>query len=173
MVLVSDLMADYPTDKNSGHSYGPFYDALLAPIRESARRVLEIGVYRAGSLQVWRDYFPNAWVHGLDADPKYVDGVSLDRVVTHLGNQNDPAVLRQLGSIYGPFDFVCDDGSHRIEDQITSLLYLWEHVAPGGWYVIEDVQDPPAVQAVFGEWLVDRRQEKCVYDDALLVFQKR
>jgi len=33
-----------------------------------------------------------------------------------------------------------DDGGHTMDQQITSLSYLWSAVKPGGLYVIEDLQ---------------------------------
>ena len=40
-----------------------------------------------------------------------------------------------------PLDFICDDGSHVVEDQILTLRTFLPLLAPGGFYVIEDVAD--------------------------------
>ena len=32
------------TDKNSRHSYLPFYETLLKPIKDSATNILEVGI---------------------------------------------------------------------------------------------------------------------------------
>lgn len=54
------------TDKNTIHSYLPLYETLLQPIKETARAVLEVGVYKGGSIKLWHDYFKNASIYGCD-----------------------------------------------------------------------------------------------------------
>jgi 8-demethyl-8-alpha-L-rhamnosyltetracenomycin-C 2'-O-methyltransferase len=170
MESLCDIFARYPTDKNTGHRYGPVYEELLAPIRDQAWAVLEIGVARGGSLRVWRDYFPKATVVGLDIDPsaRFID----DRIVCVTGDQAAPYIVRQVGDNYGPFDLIVDDGSHKIGDQMTSLLNLWEHLAADGVYVVEDIQDVAAYERVLGSFgqLYDVRG---VYDDVMFVLRKQ
>ena len=40
---------------------------------------------------------------------------------------------------HAPFDIINDDGGHSHEQQLTSLLALWPHVSPGGYYLLEDI----------------------------------
>jgi predicted O-methyltransferase YrrM len=54
------------TDKTTSHSYGELYSELFAPIRTSAKRVLEIGVYSGASVAALADYFEGAEVEGID-----------------------------------------------------------------------------------------------------------
>lgn len=37
------------------------------------------------------------------------------------------------------FDFILDDGSHRLEDQVKSFMLLYNYLEVGGIYLIEDV----------------------------------
>ncbi len=55
----------YGTDKVE-HGFCAFYDEHLDASRGRVRKVLEIGVFQGASLQMWRDYFPRATIHGLD-----------------------------------------------------------------------------------------------------------
>jgi hypothetical protein len=34
--------------------------------KESAKNVLEVGIYHGGSIKLWSDFFPNANIYGLD-----------------------------------------------------------------------------------------------------------
>lgn len=43
-------------------------------------------------------------------------------------------------STTGYYDAIVDDGGHSMEQQQTSLAVLFKHVAPGGWYAVEDLQ---------------------------------
>ena len=139
----------YGTDKSSvKHGYARLYERHFRAGRRAVRTVLEIGVGGATSdtgyetpvggqsLHVWRHYFPNASVVGVDI---YRKDVAEDRIHFEQGDQADKAFLAMLVEKYGPFDIVVDDGSHRGRDIIASFATLWDAVRPGGYYVIEDV----------------------------------
>ena len=62
---LSWLAAVYGSDKGAiSHGYVDHYERMFGPLRRRARKVLEIGIYRGASLQMWRDYFPRAEVYG-------------------------------------------------------------------------------------------------------------
>ena len=72
MASLVELGQRHGSDKLA-HGYLEHYDRHFGPLRESAARVLEIGVggYRGparggASLRMWADYFPSARVVGLD-----------------------------------------------------------------------------------------------------------
>lgn len=125
------------------HRFTPHYDRHLRHLRDEAVRVLEIGIGGygdrpgGGSLAMWRRYFRRGLIFGLDVfDKSHVDAC---RVTSLVGDQNDPAFLRDLAARYGPFDVVIDDGSHVNEHVRTSFHALFEGLRPGGVYVIEDL----------------------------------
>lgn len=139
----------YGTDKSSRfHGYSSFYEAHLRPRRTDIRCLLEIGIggttsltgYETGeggqSLRMWQDYLPNARIVGIDISAKSVTG---PRISTERGDQSDGAFLADVARRHGPFDVVIDDGSHLGPDVKASFLALFEHVVPGGIYVIEDL----------------------------------
>jgi hypothetical protein len=137
------------TDKSSyQHGYTRLYKTHFASRRSTVRRLLEIGVggitsqrgYETTeggqSLRMWRDYFPNAEIVGIDINAKAVSG---PRIRFEQGDQSDPVFLRALIDKYGPFDIVIDDGSHIGSHITASFATLWSAVTPGGMYVIEDL----------------------------------
>ena len=65
MTLV-ELVNNDRTDKNTTHSYLELYEKLLSSKKETAKNVLEVGVYNGGSIKLWHDYFTQATVYGLD-----------------------------------------------------------------------------------------------------------
>jgi hypothetical protein len=139
---LTELALHYGTDKARDHWYTPHYERRFREMREAPITLLEIGVGgyatpSAGgkSLRMWRDYFPNAVIVGLDCMPQdAVEGCFIE-----LGDQGDPAFLCQLGARYDGFDIVVDDGSHRPADHLRSWWALWPFVREGGWYCIEDI----------------------------------
>lgn len=133
------------TDKFGFHDYTPVYHDLLQHLRDAPLRMLEIGVGgyndedRGGeSLCVWRDYFPNAQITGIDIQKKTMD--LGPRVKILQGSQIDAEFLSALVKDRGPFDVILDDGSHRNEHVIESFGILFPDLTPGGIYIAEDVQ---------------------------------
>src|SRR5271154_1237071 len=128
----------WTTDKGViGHRYLQWYERYAERMRLSAVKVLEIGVDLGKSHRMWRDYFPNADVIGLDSDRQYIVDLG-ERITTVLGNQNDPDVMGEMAA-RGPFDLIVDDGSHIPEHQIYSFMRLFPALRPGGVYIIEDI----------------------------------
>ncbi len=139
------MAAAHGTDKNGRHAYTQHYGRHLDQLRETAFNLLEIGVggyedpLEGGrSLRTWKDYFPLANIVGLDFYDK--SAMSEDRIKIYQGSQADPKVISKILSDYDSFRVIIDDGSHRSEHVISTLLMLWQYVEPGGWYIIEDLQ---------------------------------
>ena len=88
---------------------------------------------------MWREYFPNATIVGMDINPPIeVEGCTV--VQGDQGNCWDLSRLCQDGL----FDVIIDDGSHRHQHQITSFYTLFPSgMNPGGLYIIEDLHIRP------------------------------
>ncbi len=155
MTELCDLCEKYGTDKGprrmNGWDYSPTYDTVLKSRRASTKKVLEVGIcgYRnipnnvvGASLFVWRDYFPNAVIYGLDNDNRFIFN-DQDRIYTSLCNAYDSDQLRKsiasLGLVYEDLDFIVDDAVHDPPQQVALLKDLWPYLAPGGIYAMEDV----------------------------------
>lgn len=119
--------------------YLEVYDRHFAPYRGRAVTVVEIGVARGGSLELWRAYFGDkARIIGVDVKPKAIKAAPPDAEV-YLGDQGDERFLRGLAGKIGPIDIVLDDGSHIGAHQIKSFEVLFPALAEGGLYVCEDL----------------------------------
>ena len=137
--FLDQLGTQYRTDKASfGHNFLNLYERLLGPVRLEVRSVLEIGVCDGGSLPMWRDFFPNARIVGLDINRDTLKYAG-DRMIVEIRDQSNVADLVEIATKYGPFDLVIDDGSHQWDHQITSLKWLLPHVKPEGHYILEDL----------------------------------
>lgn len=115
------------------------YAPLLEPIRVSVTSVLEVGVEDGHSLRMWRDYFPNAVIHGVDIDPKAKSHEG-ERIRVWIGDSTNAnqmeKVIREIGS---PIQLIIDDGSHHPFDQIATFKTLFPFLASHGHYFVEDV----------------------------------
>src|ERR1700678_3450314 len=101
MSLLERLFTDYGTDKGTW-GYTPYYAEAMEARRFDVKKVLEIGIcgYRdipnnvvGASLFVWRDYFPNAAIYGIDNDQRFIF-TDQGAINTALADAYDPAQLR-------------------------------------------------------------------------------
>ena len=54
------------TDKISYHRYDRFYPQFLEPFRNEEFNMLEIGYGDGGGLELWKEYFPQAYINVID-----------------------------------------------------------------------------------------------------------
>lgn len=122
-------------------SYLDVYDELLAPWRERPVRVLEIGVFNGGSLELWRQFFPQAQlIVGCDINPACADlRFDDDRIRVVVGDATRPDTRREVLALSPEFDLIIDDGSHTSGDIVRAFAAYWGAVADGGLYVAEDL----------------------------------
>ncbi|MBM3805260.1 MAG: class I SAM-dependent methyltransferase [Actinobacteria bacterium] len=125
------------------HHYLPVYDRLFGPFRSASKegapiRFLEIGVWRGGSLEIWRKFFGgSAVIHGIDRDESCA-ALNTSDLPVHIGSQTDQDFLANVVNQMEGLDIVLDDGSHRARDQRKTFDVLFPLLSDGGLYVIED-----------------------------------
>jgi SAM-dependent methyltransferase len=130
----------YDTDKAIHTRYLRNYEDYFKPLIDRDVRLLELGVYKGGSLLLWRDYFERGVIVGLDISHVEVDDPS-GRIRIYQGPQQDKQLLDRLARETAPegFDVIIDDCSHIGELTRISFWHLFDnHLKPGGLYVIED-----------------------------------
>lgn len=155
--------------------YFPVYERHLAAYRGTAARVLEIGVYRGGGLELLRHFLgPESHIVGIDIDDAARQAVG-DLYPVELGDQADPEFLRGVAEKHGPFDIVIDDGGHTMRQQIVSVETLFPLLNQGGTYIVEDCHTSywpeyagtePGEQTFIG-WLKDRTDDLHAYHHSL------
>jgi predicted O-methyltransferase YrrM len=133
----------YGTDKSSAcHDYLRRYAEFLEPIRESARKVLELGIAGGASLKMWHDYFPNATIFGVDHNEECFRAahfIDPSRVQPLLGEASDDNFWGRLATNWGgDFDLIVDDAGHHSSQIKTAFPSALSLVRPGGYYICED-----------------------------------
>ena len=139
------------TDKNTTHSYLPLYQKLLESKKETAKNVLEIGIgdfgqKNGGSIKLWRDFFTNATIYGLDILPieNVLDELINDnRVVLYTSTDayNVDFFINNFLNTNLKFDFLLDDGPHTLESMLLFINMYSQVMTDDGILIIEDVQD--------------------------------
>jgi hypothetical protein len=119
--------------------YPAIYDKHFWQYRDKEITVLEIGVQRGGSLEIWEKYFPKAKIYGIDLDER-CKGLTFDRAEVFIGDQTDKHFLAEVRKKIGPIDIIIDDGSHVPEHQRKSFEQLYMLMNSPGVYLVEDTE---------------------------------
>jgi len=137
---LAEIGREFDTDKTQSPGYIENYERWFGPLRGTPVRLLELGVYRSGSLPMWRNYFPHGLIVGLDMQPNPLEKMP-DGVRFYQGSQSDEILLNLLARECAPdgFDVVIDDAAHVGAIARDSFRILFKrHLKPGGIYVVED-----------------------------------
>lgn len=129
---------EYETDKSSVfHDYLNKYEKYINFDRNDKIKILEIGIDKGKSLKMWKDYFINSTILGIDIIPE-CKNYEEERIFVEIGDQTNYHFLSEISEKYGPFDLIIDDGSHMNYDVITTFNIMFNNVSNKGLYIIED-----------------------------------
>lgn len=166
---------EFETDKSTTHSYNEVYDILLQPIQHTCKKLLEIGIWKGGSLNLWSSFFPNADIYGFDNDITHVNtAFDTDRIHIKQTDAYSVECIRTLDP--SSFDVIIDDGPHTKESMITFARLYPQFLQNGGMCIIEDVQSIDWIEDIKNAFpnymkveVFDRRHVKGRWDDILIV----
>lgn len=129
----------YATDKQNPHNYiQGVYDLYFPDIQLSASKILEVGVKHGGSILLWKDYFVNATIFGVDVEHchQLTKPQNKDRIIEIVG---DAYSDRILDCIPNNLDVAIDDGSHTVEHMKFFIDNYLPKVRKGGYLFVEDI----------------------------------
>lgn len=139
MSLWSDFLNNRDRVIHKLPHYFPIYEKHFSPWVNKSLLFFEIGVYRGGSLQMWKKYFgPHVRIVGIDIKPK-CKRYEEEQVSVRIGDQSDHKFLSELIEEFGPPDIVLDDGSHQMEHITSTFEYLYPRLSKNGVYLVEDL----------------------------------
>lgn len=141
--FIDGMAAEWGGDKGSTHSYIHKYEEWFEPKRNDKINLLEIGVMYGSSLKMWKEYFPQGQIYGMDIRPHCVK-YEEDRIKIFINNATERGLTEGLlfrNGLTREFDIIIDDGSHQIDDQLNTFNILFPQLKKGGIYVIEDIQN--------------------------------
>ena len=119
--------------------YFPAYEAHFARYVNRPMVFLEIGCGRGGSAQMWKRYLgPYAQIVGLDVNAECKE-FEEDQIAIRIGSQSDTGFLDAVLTEFGAPDVVLDDGSHRMEDVVTTFRHMYPRMSATGVYLVEDL----------------------------------
>ena len=172
---------NFSSDKGTTHDYiDGYYSDIFTPLREKEINLLEIGMYKGQSIRLFREWFINGKIFGMDIG-EYVDPNMLQIEGASLlwGDAFNSSMLDLFKNDF--FDFIIDDGPHTLESQLYSVVYWSQKLKSGGKLIIEDVQN--INHTVYLERMVDTnlftfktfdlRANKNRYDDIIFEVTKK
>lgn len=119
--------------------YFNVYDRYLNQYIGKNPNILEIGIDKGGSLELWYNYLENPNIFAVDVNPEVKNIKFSFPVDIELGNQTDINFWQQYNANRPLFDIIIDDGGHYMEQQLNSLICLFPRLKDNGIYIIEDV----------------------------------
>lgn len=135
--------------------YFEAYERFFSKYRNQDVVILEIGVYKGGSLQMWKNYFQGkgnrVMVYGIDINPECKE-LEEDNVEIYIGSQEDRGFLKKVKKKVGKVDILIDDGGHSMVQQITTVEELFDLVSEDGIYLCEDVHTSYMREIYGGEY---------------------
>ena len=144
---------DYP-NHNCMH-YTKTYEKYMVPIKDNFVSMLEIGIcdkrFPYASIKMWMNYFKNIdfyavdnfWGHKIDnklSDIKELNSQGVNFIYADQGSFDDWDKINEL--FPNKFDFIVEDGSHWPNHMVISLWKSINIIKSGGYYFMEDIQNP-------------------------------
>lgn len=140
------------------------YSKIFPRIEHSAKQILEIGVDFGGSLLLWRDYFTNAQITGIDINPCHAVE-NQDRIHMIVNDAYSKPFADSLQDNY--FDLIIDDGPHTLESMINFIKLYHSKLSETGIMVIEDISRKQWFDILWNEIPEDLRKYTKMFDYTL------
>ena len=118
--------------------YFDIYEENFSKYRNKKITVLEIGVFRGGSLSMWQKYFGlQAKIIGIDINPECKE-FERENIKIYIGDQTNEDFLHSVLIDNDKPDIIIDDGGHTSNQQISSFNFLYKELKYEGIYLVED-----------------------------------
>jgi demethylmacrocin O-methyltransferase len=162
------------TDKQFVHYYvSNFYQNTFKPIQQNKIHLFEIGTCTGASLKMWKEFFVNGKVEGVDiSDRRLVEYIDSEITYHHVD-----AYEQQFVNSLPNFDIIIDDGPHTLGSQLAAINQYYPKLKDGGIFVIEDIESDDNIrilseetQKIFGKPanIIDKRVEVGLSNEVLL-----
>lgn len=143
----TDKASHWNEGKNQGHAYTQYYEYHLKNLRKKNINILEIGSYSGASAAAFQKFFNKSKVFCADINisnfkfkSKNIDVFGLDISKSKMRKNLLKKINVNENDLF--FDFIIDDGSHKLSDILTTFKNLFKYVKSSGFYIIEDYKFP-------------------------------
>lgn len=108
------------------------------------QNILEVGIRGGGTLSIWREAWPEAFIVGVDIAPKERIKYAADEII--VGDSTKEKTQEAAGE-FAPYDFLFIDGDHTYKVAKSDFEMYAPLVRPGGIIAFHDskMQDGESV----------------------------
>tara|TARA_B100001057_G_scaffold409711_1_gene424509 strand:+ start:902 stop:1648 length:747 start_codon:yes stop_codon:yes gene_type:complete len=179
---LNNLSKKYKSDKHT-HNYLELLEFYFHNQRESVEKILECGIGSSdskiqwnmmgnsipgASLRMWKDYFYNADIYGVDIDEKIL--FDENRIFTFQVDQTNSDSIEKFINNFklknNTFDLIIDDGAHWFPPNFSFFINTIKLLKDTGLYVVEDVNENTYYQ--FMKYFHDKEKDYFVMSSAFL-----
>lgn len=172
MTLVDIVQSkNLQTDKGNPHSYLERYDRLfpkafalneLSSNKLSNLSIIEIGVFKGESIQLWNEYFTQSVIIGMDlpSSPHFTlytkEEVTRNKAYVITGNAYSTITKNKVYDVlsdnkHRSIDIFIDDGDHNIQSQVRAIQLYLPLLSTPGVFIIEDIQGDEYLEELINE----------------------
>jgi hypothetical protein len=168
---LSKLAIKYGTDKFQRHRYTEIYFEIFGHLKDEKIKLLELGILNGDSLRMWREWFTNAEITGIDHKIEHINEIENVKIIK--SNTQTINICKDLN--YEQFDIIIDDADHHPYQQLLTLWNTWPLLKEGGLYIIEDIQN---INTWSKHWeflkpkIYNQSKNGGTYDSVIFVFKK-
>lgn len=177
MNRLTEIANKYNTDKGTnpmcdtgwkGHGFTEFYYRFFKDIKHPV--ILEIGVWKGSSIKTFNEFYNgDCEIHCIDINQTFNCEDIGENIHFHLldcgkADQLD-SFVREMEAEGMKFDFILDDASHIIYQQMLTYSKFRKLLKPNGMYVMEDLH------CNFGDCWDYNREEKSTTLDFFVNFK--
>lgn len=149
----------WATDKGTNHSYMEhYYSPEFTPRRKDKLNILEIGIWDGGSIKLWKSWFVNSNIIGIDDDSgifgnmRHIKDNSIPGATLIWDDAYSDKVVNQFSN---NFDYIIDDGPHTFDSHKLCIEKWLSKLKQGGKLIIEDIYYLDREYPLIGQQLVD------------------
>jgi hypothetical protein len=138
------LRQHFDNAEHSSDKWEPYFEVYDRHLRRFLLRrnthLVEVGVQKGGSLDMWRNYLPyDTRITGIDIDPECATlKYDSDKINIIIGDQNAEVFWDETLPELGKIDIFIDDGGHFMDQQILTFEKVFPVMPINSVYICED-----------------------------------
>lgn len=140
MNKLREIYNDVTHSSDKWSFYFDVYHRHISPFIGQPVVLVEIGVQKGGSLEMWSKYLgPQATIIGIDIDEACRDlKYEQENIKVVIGDQSDPNFWDKFLAEHPHIDILIDDGGHNMIQQMITLYKVFPMLSVPGIYICED-----------------------------------
>lgn len=140
MKSIQDCFYNLSHSSDKWNSYFSVYEKHLKHLKDTNITLVEVGVQKGGSLEMWSNYFgPQSKIIGIDIDEECSKlTYSEKNIQVVIGDQGNPKFWDSFLKLHPTINVFIDDAGHYMKPQILTFEKVFPIMPVGSIYICED-----------------------------------